>query len=148
VTVLLDAGPLGMIAHPRSSPENDACTTWVASLALRGRKIVLPEISDYEVRRELIRAGKSAGLARLDGLKGVLAYSPITTEIMLRAAECWAVARNMGRQTADDSALDGDMILAAHAAMLQRADLDTIVATTNPRHLTLFCDARHWRDIA
>jgi len=31
--VLLDAGPLGMITNPKSSPENEACKNWLASLA-------------------------------------------------------------------------------------------------------------------
>jgi hypothetical protein len=68
--VLLDAGPLGMITNPKSSPENEACKNWLAHLASRGFDIVIPEIADYEVRRELLRAGKDRGLARLDALKG------------------------------------------------------------------------------
>jgi len=135
-----------MIAHPRSSPENDACKNWLASVAVRGATIVLPEIADYEVRRELIRAGKGRGLARLDALKALLMYAPISTAVMLRAAEFWAKARNAGRPATDDSALDADMILAAQA--FERIEPDVVVATTNPRHLTLFCAARHWRDIA
>lgn len=58
----------------------------------------------------------------------------------------WAAARKRGRKAADDAALDADMILAAQAVELA-VDDNVIVATTNPRHLTLFCDARHWRDI-
>jgi hypothetical protein len=34
--VLLDAGPLGMITNPKSSPENEACKNWLANLARRG----------------------------------------------------------------------------------------------------------------
>ena len=45
--VLLDAGPLGMITNPRSSPENEACKDWLAHLASRGFDIVIPEIADY-----------------------------------------------------------------------------------------------------
>ena len=146
MTILLDAGPLGMIAHPRSSPENDACKEWLEGVAVRGASIVLPEIADYEVRRELIRAHKVAGLRRLDALKNFLTCAPITTSVILRAAELWAAARNAGRPAADDSALDADVILAAQADLLSRSGA-VIVATTNPRHLTLFCDARHWRAV-
>ena len=60
-----------------------------------GRRILVPEIADYEVRRELIRAGKTKGLARLDELKMTLGYLPITTAAMLKAAEFWAYARTL-----------------------------------------------------
>jgi hypothetical protein len=83
--VLLDAGPLGMITNPKSSPENEACKDRLAHLASRGFDVVIPEIADYEVRRELLRAGKDRGLARLDALKGMLGYAPITTPAMLKA---------------------------------------------------------------
>ena len=50
--VLLDAGPLGMITNPKSSAENEACKNWLAGLAYNGVDMVIPEIADYEVRRE------------------------------------------------------------------------------------------------
>ena len=145
--VLLDAGPLGMITNPKSSPENEACKNWLASLAYDGVEVVIPEIADYEVRRELLRAGKERGLGRLDALKAMLGYAPITTAVMLRAAEFWATARRMGRQSADDASLDADMILAAQAGALVRDSDETVIATTNVRHLVLFSSARIWRDI-
>ena len=145
--VLLDAGPLGMITNPRSSPENEACKNWLASIASRGREVMIPEIADYEVRRELLRAGKEQGIKRLDALKSLLAYAPITTPVMLRAAAFWASARKMGRQSADDTSLDADMILAAQAATLGDRD-DVMIATTNIRHLALFATARAWREIS
>jgi predicted nucleic acid-binding protein len=63
--VLLDAGPLGMITNPRVSSENKECKDWLAGLVSRNIEVVVPEIADYEVRRELIRAGKDQGLSRL-----------------------------------------------------------------------------------
>ena len=70
--VLLDAGPLGMITNPKSSPDNEACKEWLSALATKGTEVIIPEIADYEVRRELLRAGKERGLGRLDALKGML----------------------------------------------------------------------------
>ena len=113
--VLLDAGPLGMITNPKSSPENEACKNWLASLAYAGIEVVIPEIADYEVRRELLRARKDRGLGRLNALKGLLEYAPITTAVMLKAAEFWAIARQTGRKAAEDMALDANMILVALA---------------------------------
>jgi hypothetical protein len=66
---------------------------------------------------------------------------------MLRAAEFWATARNMGRQSADDASLDADMIPAAQAGALVSAGDETVIATTNVRHLVLFASARIWREI-
>jgi hypothetical protein len=53
-----------MITNSKSSPENEACKNWLASLAYNGVEVVIPEIADYEVadyevRRELLRAGKA-----------------------------------------------------------------------------------------
>jgi len=117
--VLLDAGPLGMITNPRGSPDSEACKNWLQGLSQRGIVIAIPEIADYEVRRELLRAGKTMGWARLDALKALLRFVPITSAAMLQAAEFWASARNMGRQSASDPSLDADMILAAQAASLK-----------------------------
>ncbi len=145
--ILLDAGPLGMITNPRSSPENEDCKNWLARLASKGIDIVIPEITDYEVRRELLRAGKLMGVGRLDALKGMLEYAPITTAVMLKAAEFWAMARKIGRKSADDASLDADMILVAQARVLVRDGSETIIATTNVRHLAAFSPAKNWRDI-
>lgn len=41
---------------------------------------MVPEIADYEVRRELIRARRLAGIRKLDALKATTPYLPITTE--------------------------------------------------------------------
>jgi predicted nucleic acid-binding protein len=92
------------------------------------------------VRRELLRAGKTKGIDRLNQLKMQLTYLPLDTAMILRAAEFWALARNQGRPTADPSELDCDVILAAQAERV-----DAIVATENVGHLSLFVDARDWR---
>lgn len=99
------------------------------------------------MRRELLRAGKGNGLGRLDALKGLVSYLPITTAAMLKAAEFWATARNKGRQSAVDASLDADMILAAQAAVLIASREEVVIATTNVRHLALFAPARVWREI-
>jgi hypothetical protein len=77
----------------------------------------------------------------------MLGYASITTPVMLKAAEFWATARKMGRQSADDASLDADMILVAQAAALIHNRDETVIATTNVRHLALFASARLWREI-
>lgn len=145
--VVLDAGPLGMITNPRSTPDNERCKDWLAARVQEGAEVVIPEIADYEIRRELLRAEKTEGLARLDALKRVLAYAPITTSAMLLAAEFWAAARKRGKTSAADDSLDADVILAAQAALLSRDGDEAIIATTNVRHLGLFTAAQNWHEI-
>ena len=145
--ILLDASPLGIISNPRFSTQTLDCHRWAKERLASGAQIIIPEIADYEVRRELLRADRTRSLVRLDGLKSALGYLPITTNVMLRAAELWAQARNMGRPTAGDQALDADMILAAQAALLIADGDSVIVATTNVSHLGLFVPAAHWQEI-
>ena len=145
--VLLDSGVVGMITNPKAHPICQNCRLWLDNLAPRGYRIALPEIADYEVRRELIRADKSKGIDKLNRLKDKIQYLPINTSIMLKAAELWAETRRKGRPTADPQALDGDVILAAQAMMVKEIGYDTIVATTNVKHLSLFVDARDWQEI-
>lgn len=146
--VLLDSGPLGMVTNPKAaSPVHQECQVWLKSLPLKGYIVVLPEIADYEVRRELNRAGKVAGIQRLDQLKLQVPYRPITTETMLLAAQLWADARRRGIPTADPKELDGDAILAAQAILLKNEGNEVVIATTNVGHLSQFVDALVWRQI-
>lgn len=144
--VLLDAGPLGLVTNPRRSPQSAACAAWLQSLVTAGVRVVIPEIADYEVRRELLRARKTAGIERLDALAGLLEYLPITTAAMRQAAAFWATARQQGQPTAGDQTIDGDMILAAQGLAIGAAGV--VIATTNVGHLSRFVTAKPWQDIA
>ena len=106
-----------------------------------------PEIADYELRRELLRASKTRGIQQLDQLKATIPYLPITTEVMLKAAELWAEARNQGYPTASAEALDGDVILAAQAVILRSQGYNTVIATANVGHLSRFTVAKTWPEI-
>ncbi len=145
--ILLDAGPLGLVTNPRATTENHECNLWLQTQLRQGMRVLVPEIADYQVRRELLRAGKSRGLARLDALQQSIGYLPLTTGVMRHAAVFWAQARNMGQPTAHAAALDGDVILAAQAQDLADRGHTALIATTNVKHLALFADARLWRDI-
>ena len=92
-TILLDSGPLGLITNPRASPPAAACGQWVVNAISGGAVVVVPEIADYEVRRELIRARRIAGIARLDAFIGQVEFLPIETAAMRQAAAFWAEAR-------------------------------------------------------
>ena len=146
VVILLDAGPLGLITKPRATQEARECNQWLEALALKEIKVKIPEIADYEVRRELLRADKFKGIERLNDLQRYLDYVPLTTQTILKAAQFWAQVRKQGRPTADDKALDGDVILAAQAILIQDEGHEVIIATTNVGHLSRLAQAKTWRE--
>lgn len=144
--VLLDAGPLGLLtAPPDRKGRALACARWLSDLLIAGVRVVVPEITDYEVRRELLRAGKNASVDRLDALARLTEYLPLTTEAMRKAAELWAHARQTGQPTAGDKTIDADMILAGQALTMNTANL--VVATTNVVHLARFVAAEEWQNL-
>lgn len=146
--VLLDAGPLGLVTNPRATAESQQCKQWLVGLLAQGVRVLVAEIADYEVRRELLHAGRTQGLSHLDQFKATAGYAAITTDSMLQAAEFWAQARRQGKPTAPDLALDADAILAAQAVIFARLTGDTVViATTNVGHLSRFVPAQRWQDI-
>lgn len=143
--ILLDTGVLAAVTHPRAYP---GIREWFQDLLCADAVVLVPGIADYELRRELLRAGKQKSIIRLNSLKANLGFLPIDTDAMLLAAEFWADARNSGFQTADDKALDADVILAAQAVIAsQRFDFDLTIATTNVGHLERFCKADQWKNI-
>jgi predicted nucleic acid-binding protein len=147
--LLLDSTPPALLCRRHGHIRGDACQRWLDAIKLAGLVVVVPEIADYEVRRELIRAGARTGLGRLDSLAAASVYDPITTPIMREAAEFWADLRRRGLPTAGDEGLDADAILAAHAALIGNPGDTVTVATGNLRHLARFpgIDARDWPSI-
>ena len=59
-TIFLDTGPLGVLTNPKRPPETVAALGWAIALMSAGHRLMVPAIADYEVRRELERAGKMA----------------------------------------------------------------------------------------
>lgn len=94
--ILLDAGPLGLITNPRGGSEAAWCNAWLRDLLSRGIQVQVPEIADYEVRRELLRAGRTTGIRQLDALAAQIGYVPLTTATMRQAATFWAQLRQRG----------------------------------------------------
>lgn len=143
--IVLDSGPIGLVTNPKLSTEGVACANWLQSMIGAGYRIIIPEIIDYEIRRELIRANKVNGLGRLEQLITLGEYLPITTAAMRQAALLWAQARQQGQPTAGDKTIDADVILAAQAMTL--AVSDVVIATTNVGHLSRFVKADLWQNI-
>jgi hypothetical protein len=148
--VLLDSGPLGLACGRPGVQAYDHCRRWFRDLIARGVFVVVPEIADYEVRRELTRVGASESLRRLDELvtTGGLFFAPVTTPEWRQAAFFWADARQKGKPTSHPHALDADVILAARAVTISQPGDQVIVATNNVGHLARYCDARLWTTIS
>jgi predicted nucleic acid-binding protein len=147
LVIILDSGPLGLVTNPKATEDALACNRWLEGLVRKGISVKIPEIADYEVRRELLRADKVKGIQRLNELQMFIDYIPLTTQIMLQAAQFWAQMRKQGTPTADNKALDGDVILAAQAIDIQKEGHKVIIATTNVGHLSRLAEAKEWREI-
>ncbi|MBI3946547.1 MAG: hypothetical protein HY321_11555 [Armatimonadetes bacterium] len=148
-TILLDAGPLGALTQPKRTEHAIAAARWAFVLTDAGHRLVVPAIADFEVRRELTRAGKTAGLARLDAFGDAEPdrYLPLSEQALRLAAALWAQARQRGTPTADPRELDCDVILAAQALSMGLSGAEIIIATTNPGHLSQFVTAESWQSI-
>ena len=151
MNLVLDTGILGQLCHPHQK-QSQPIVDWLAELlggTEAGRvKVCLPEICDYELRRKLLHLTSKGmasplGIERLNRLCAELEFLSLDTPVMRRAAELWAESRRRGRPTADDTALDADVILAAQAE-----SVEGVVVTTNPKHLAQFVKTADWREIA
>ena len=134
----LDSNVLGKICHPR---HHEDVRGWFRA-AVHEHDLLLPEVADYELRRELLRIGSLRGLQRLDELTRELRYVPVTTATWRESARLWAHLRSTGRATAADDRLDVDVLLAA----LALAE-DARVVTSNKKHIALLVDALDWNEV-
>jgi len=118
-------------------------------MMIAGHRFIVPAIADYEVRRELERAGKVNGLASLDAWNTAYPdrYLPLSDSALRLGAKLWASARNAGTSTADPKELDGDVLIAAQALDVGLPTADFIIATVNVAHLALFVPADLWTNI-
>ena len=147
--IFLDSSPLSTITKKFGSAEADACRAWAAGVARRGVEVIVPEIIDYELRRELLRAGKTSSVRRLDNLARApqISYLPLDTRSVRLAAELWSDSRQRGLSTAPPDAIDADVILAAQALTSGIPPSDFVVATSNLGHLSRFVNAELWERI-
>ena len=150
LTIFLDAGPLGLITNPKKTPDTIAAAEWIFGMESAGHRFLVPAIADYEVRRELIRAGKTRGIARLDVFNAAEPgrFLSVTNSALLLGADLWARARNAGTATADPKELDADVLIAAQAIDFGLPMEEFVIATVNVGHLSRFAPADLWTNIA
>ena len=115
----------------------------------RGEQVYLSAVVYYELKRELLRAKKSHGLNRLDSFVNAAPgrYLPLSDEALRLAAELWARSRQEGRPTAESTALDIDVLIAAQVLSFGAAASEVTVVTMNPKHLSRFTTAKYWNQI-
>jgi predicted nucleic acid-binding protein len=138
--LMLDTGVLGWVCHPRKHAD---VKLWLKGVfGVRRYTVLLPEIADYELRRELHWIDSKGSLARLNALPGQATYVPLDTATMQFAAELWAYLRKTGQPTEAREHLGGDVILAAQALLT-----GATVVTDNPKHLGRLVTAVRWQDV-
>jgi len=133
--VLVDTHPLSQVVHPRIKPN---VINWLQSLQNQETALRVPEIADYELRRELLRSGKRKSIDRLNQISQPPRFIPLTSLTMRKASELWAWVRNQGQPTASNDSLDGDVILVAQAIFQLDNFDEVVIVTTNIKHLSRF----------
>lgn len=148
MVVLLDTALLSEATHP-TARVSKPILEWLAWLVTSDVTVLVPEIADYEQRREMLRANQSKSVARLDRFALTLGYLPLNTAAMRKAAQFWADLRNIHRPGATDNSLDGDVILAGQAFVeAARVQDQVVIATKNLKHFShLPVEADSWQNI-
>ena len=103
MTRVLDSSIVSRLCHP-GKRQYRPVARWIDGVLGNPRepeRVVLPEISDFEVRRKLLHLvargqASERSLIRLDELAESLVYLPLNTAAMRRAAELWAESRLRG----------------------------------------------------
>ena len=106
-------------------------------------------MSTYEVRRELKRRNRIGNIQKLEALREEVDFLPLTHQVMLKASELWAIARQNNQPTSSKKNIDVDMILSAQWSLLKEEHPGQyiVIATTNTKHLRLFTEAEEWINI-
>jgi hypothetical protein len=132
--VLVDSTPLGQITHPKIKPE---IRNWLRAINEQGIDLLIPEIVDYELRRQLILDNREKSIRRLNSLirdRLIL----IDRETLLKACDLWAWVRRQGLPTADKQNIDGDVILVAQAILQKKFYDEVSIVTENVKHISRF----------
>jgi predicted nucleic acid-binding protein len=141
LVLAFDSGPLGQLSHPDINRYPDLFR-WFAAHHIAGTEFIFLEISDFEVRRNLIVDRRRRALRRLNDIISFGRYLPITTSAMRLAAVLWANQRRVGRSVGDPKELNADVIVAA-----QSVQAKAILVTDNPKHFPVRLATSHWSAI-
>src|SRR5688572_23150967 len=84
--------PVGLLTQRPGVPVAEDCRDGARRCLGAGFRLIVPAIVNYEIRRELLRAGKRDGLARLERFitRAPDRYLPLTDAALQQAAVLWA----------------------------------------------------------
>jgi hypothetical protein len=151
--IVLDAFPLSNCVISVNAAQtqltvSESCRQWLTNCERGGASILVPAIVYYEELRELERR---QAFKKIDRMKEYCfqpdRFVPLTIAHLESAAKLWGQMRRSGRKSADDKALDGDVILSAQVLSLGLSQAEYVVATTNVKHLKHFVNADEWQNI-
>lgn len=153
--VVIDCCTLGILAHPNQNQTSIACMAWANNLVACGTLVRIPSVAIYESKRELLRMGSAAGVAKLDAVANAFGHLPISDDALGAAAEMWAKLRKQfGKSGTDGLRLDADVIICAQAALFAKQHMLAVtIATDNTRHFlplvdgTYLVGADEWQNI-
>ena len=155
--VILDSNILTLLVTPideklsedeKLTKEIHQCTKWFERLLSKGARIIVSDICDYELRRELIRI-KSKSVQELDNLRDLIEFKSVTFAVLEKAAELWAEARYLSQSNKIKENIDVDCILAAQWCLLkeQYPGRKVIIATKNIKDFQRGTDCDVWQNI-
>jgi predicted nucleic acid-binding protein len=155
--VFIDTNILGLISNENTLfEEAQQCKKWFSTLLRRSVRVITSDLCTYEEMRGLLSSSilnkeVAPGIKSLEFLRadGFLEFLPVSTEALDLAAELWARASTSGQTTRDEKDIDIDIIISAQYQLLRDEfpGQQVIMATTNLKHLSIFCEAAHWRDV-
>jgi predicted nucleic acid-binding protein len=157
VIVILDSNILALLVttlderlseDEKLLAENKQCREWLYRLLSKGAYVIASDICDYELRRELIRI-KSKSVPKLDRLRDLIEFEPVTFAVLEKAAELWAEARYLSQSNKIKENIDVDCILAAQWCLLkeQSPSREVIIATKNIKDFERITDCEVWQNI-
>jgi hypothetical protein len=154
--VFLDTNTLNFLCNPNNLNEAVECEKWFYTYYTRGVTFYSSDICDYEIRRGLIASSIrnkkiSEGLSLLDDLRsdGYILFLPITNEVLNITSELWARSSTNSQSNKDIKNIDVDVIISAQYQLLveDNPGQRVVVATTNIKDLSVYCEAANWQDI-
>jgi predicted nucleic acid-binding protein len=147
--VLLDSGPLSKYSNPKSGKNNDLCKQRVNDLLAKGVEVKVPEVADYELRRQLklnkLLTQNTKGLERLDAVIRALGLVTLTSRAIDMATDLWAAVRK--KQGKSDEGIDADVLIAAQAILEAEHGDSVKVATTNKKHFDGIVPFLDWTNL-